>query len=314
MHPSVNYIKFVLARHWDEEAQVSALSMTEELESYGLLPINDKTFDRIRSAFNPPTGFKFMNRKHAESIMFMKAERLYPMWTAEPDVKRVVTELLGQRLITDKLHILLMGDVPSAVIASKLTKKFRINPDITPKMIDAYRHFYWNPEAWGYAQWNDCLVGRTFGDWLMASLHAGSQQALYRAGFNPKYDPKIALRDGHRQVTYRIQHLGFWEDSATTVKLLCQLLREERALYDRLYGEGSGLLEQAKEVRRFLMEHRLPGIVPVEKFIEEHGGSYSNDGKDSNKADETEEDENETDEETDNETEEETNDDGNGST
>ena len=278
MHPSAAYIRFILARQWGEEAAASSLSVTEELLSMGLLPIVDKAFDRIRAHFNPPEGFKFMNRKQPASVRFMKLQGLHAMWVADEDVKRAVNELVGQKLVTDKIHILLMGDLPSEVIAEKITKKFRINPDITPKMIEAYRHFFWNRLAWGMDEWTEALHTRTSSDALLSSLQCGPQQALFRAGFSPKYDPKQALRDLHRQMAFRIQYLGFAGDTKNTVQLLCQLSREERALYERLYGEGSGLLEQAKEVRRFLMEHRTPNVKDLDKLIEEQGGSRSNDG------------------------------------
>jgi hypothetical protein len=280
MHPTAHYIRFSLASAWDDaEHPVTATALNEELKGYGLMQVDQPTFDRIRLAFNPPENFRFSQKSHAETVKFMKGEKLFSMWQPDDQLKRMLNELLGQKMVVEKIHILLMGDIPYDVIAEKINKKFRINPGLTQEMIDYYRHYFWNVRAWDTREWEEHVGGMFHGDWLTASLLCGPQQALFRAGFTPKYDPKQALRDTHRQLSYRIQVLGFMSDTKNIIDLLCKLSREERALYDRLYGEGSGLLEQAKEVRRFMIEHRLPGVVPVEKFITEHGGTYGSDAE-----------------------------------
>ena len=72
--------------------------------------------------------------------------------------------------------------------------------------------------------------------------------------------------------------MGFWPDTLNTMRLITMLSREERALYERLFGEGSGLIEQAREIRLFMMEHKVPNVKALDKFIAEHGGSHSSDG------------------------------------
>jgi hypothetical protein len=281
MHPTANYIRFSLAKAWDDpERPVTPTALNEELKGYGLMQVDQPTFDRIRTAFNPPENFRLSQKTHVETVRFMKSERLYAMWQPDDHLKRTLNELLGQKMIVEKAHILLMGDIPSDIIAERLNKKFRINPGLTKEMVDYYRHYFWNVRAWDTREWEEHTAGMFHGDWLTSSLLCGPQQALYRAGFTPRYDPKMALRDTHRQLSYRIQVLGFMNDTKNNIDLLCKLSREERALYDRLYGEGSGLLEQAKEVRRFMIEHKSPDVVSIEKLIADHGGTYGNEESD----------------------------------
>jgi hypothetical protein len=278
MHPSANFIKYALAQSWGDTAQAAQLPMCKELQRYGLLPVDTETFDAIRGSFAPPEDFKFPQRSHKDTVKFMRDERLLPMWIPDEDMKRVMTDLLQQHLVSEKVRILLMGDIPNAIIAELVSKKFRLVPVLTEKMIGYYRHFCWNPTAWSAAEWTKNVINVVNGDTLLAALNGGAQQALFRAGFNPKYDPKQALRDLHRQVTFRIQAIQAWPDSKATVDILTKLGREERALYERLYGEGSGVIEQAKEVRLWMMEHKIPNIMDLEKMIKEHGGSYTGDG------------------------------------
>jgi hypothetical protein len=278
MHPSANFIKYALASSWGETTQLTQLTMSKELQRYGLLQVDTPTFDAIRESFNPPEDFKFPQRTHPETKRFMTEEKLLPMWIPDEDMKRMISDLLHQHLVAEKVRILIMGDVPSAVIAELISRKFRLCPELTERMVAYYRHFCWNPAAWSFGEWSNNLKNVPNMDSLLASLDCGPQQALYRAGFNPKYDPKQAMRDSHRQVTFRIQAIHYWPDTKSTVDILTKLCREERAQYERLYGEGSGLIEQAKEIRLFMMEHHIPAVVPVEKWIKEHGGSYSNDG------------------------------------
>jgi len=279
-HPSEYYVRFLLAESWgDEDKALEVEGLNEALKEYGLLEITDTEFERIRDDFTPPNGFRFAGKRHTPTANFMRDEKISSLWKPDKDMTRVLKELLGQNLVTDVIHILLMGDVPSKVVAELVSKRFRISPSLTPKMIDYYRHYYWRRDAYNYHQWEVALRHRNDADRYLAPLYGGDQQALFRAGFNPKYDYKRALRDSHRQVSFRIQYLASKPDDKHFIDLLVKLSREERALYERLWGEGGGLADQAKAVRTFLMKHKIPNVKKLDEFIGEHG-SISGDGTD----------------------------------
>jgi hypothetical protein len=279
-HPSGRYIRFLLAEAWkDEERPVIHEWVANIMTEWALPPLTEKVFEKIRSNFSPPEGFRFSNHKDTITQDFMKSQKISAMWEgADDNLNRVYQELLPNRSITELVNILLMGDVPNDKIAELVSRRLRINPGLTTEMIEYYRHYFWYPPAWSTTEWIDHISVWSNSDNLLASLRCGAQQALFRAGLNPKYDPKLALRDAHRQISFRIQHLAYCADTKLTVDLLSKLCREERALYERLYGEGSSLLEEAKEARRFMIEHKLTDIKGLEDFTREHGGSYSKDG------------------------------------
>jgi hypothetical protein len=210
---------------------------------------------------------------------FMREEKLTTIWRPTEDMERAFAEVVGNRRISYTIHLLLMGDVPHRVIAEKVSKKFRLREALTPGMIDCYAHYFWKPSNMNEAEWAEFLKHSPHQDQLMASLLCGEQQALFRAGFNPKYDYKQASRDTHRQISFRIQYMGHLADDQVTVSQLLKLSREQRSLYDLLYGEGGSLEEQIKEIRRFMMEHKSPNVPSLEELVGEEG-SHSEDGED----------------------------------
>ena len=277
-HPSEYYIRYLLAESWgDEEDPINLESINLTLKSYGLPRMTEPQFEFLRAIFEVPETFCFEDRNHEESVKFMKREKLYSIWTAtNGDMKRVLEEMLGTSL-QHTVHLLLMGDVPSNVIAKKVSKKFRLRASLTPGMIDHYRHYFWRVHSLSEGEWEEFLGANRYFDQFMAALYGGDQQALFRAGFHPRYDYKQGLRDTHRQIVFRIQYLGFQPDDKRTISLLIKMSREQRALYNILYGEGGGFEDQVQEIRRFLMQHRKPAVKALQDLIEEEG-TYSGDG------------------------------------
>lgn len=277
-HPAEYYTRFLLAQTWgSEEEQLELEDLNLTLKDYGLPEMQETQWEYLRATFEAPDNFRFGSKRHTETSDFMEEQKIYSMWHPNAAMKRVLKELVGRPQVTHTIHILLMGDVPADVICEKVNPKYRIKPLLTPDMIDYYRHYFWRVASLTYAEWDRMLEHDVFADHHIASLLCGDQQALFRAGFNPKYDPKQALRDTHRQVSFRIQYLAYKQDDRYTIDLLIKLSREQRSLYDKLYGEGGGLDEQAQEIRRFMMKHEIPDVKSLEELVGDTG-SHSGDG------------------------------------
>lgn len=279
-HPSEYYVKYLLAASWgDEENILDATVVSETLKDLNLPPIDEEEFDRLRGIFDPPENYRFNSTSHQETVEFMKREKIFSYWNSNGDMRRVMLEMVGSdnRLLQHRIHILLMGFVPSGVIAEKVSRYYHLKDSITASMVEHYRHYFWRVQNLTEREWMEFLVGDPHFDQYIAALKCGDQQALFRAGFNPKYDYKLGLRDTHRQVTYRIQYLAHQQDDKRTVDLLIKLSREQRALYDILYGEGGGFEEQVREIRHFMMEHKIPDVKTLEGLLGPKG-TYSGDG------------------------------------
>jgi hypothetical protein len=282
-HPSEYYIRYLLATYWgNQDAPLELDGLNETLGELGLLSISQGQFDRLRSTFQPPADYDFGDSVHPPTVQFMKENKIHTLWQPNECMDRILTELLGEhgdKSYQHDLHILLMGGVPHEVIAKKINKKYRLYASITNKMVEVYEHYFWRRRNLTRVEWAVLVQGHPFFDDYMAPLVAGEQQALFRAGMNPKYDCKQSLRDAHRQISFRVQHLAFHADCDGTTKNLTRLTRELRALYAILYGEGGGYEEELKEIRHWITVHMDPKIQAITDLVGPNG-SYSGDGSD----------------------------------
>lgn len=285
-HPSEYYVRYLLAASWGDRDKPSSIeSANETLTSLGLMAITESQWNRLLGVFQAPPDFLFNNARHGPTVAFMRQERIYTIWQPNEDMRRVLSEIFGDhgdRSYQHDIHILLMGDVPHKVIADKISQKYRLPTSLTEGMITVYEHYFWRRKSLTKVEWVDFLQLFPARDDYLSPLFSGEQQALFRAGLNPKYDYKQSLRDAHRQISFRIQTLAYKSDDYGNVKTLTTLCRELRSLYQILYGEGGGYEEQLKEIRHWIMEHRDEAIPAIMDLVGPDG-SYSGDGSEPEK-------------------------------
>lgn len=282
-HPSEYFIKFTLAANWGEDnLESSHVALSKSLTAFDLPPITEMQYDWILTHFRPPDGFKFHSKKHQATDEFMKSEKISTLWNPTKEDKRAMDELVdGNRLVKFGLHILLMGGIPHGVIAKKLNSKYRMNPHLTSRMIDTYAHYFWNVTNTSHQEWEYLLMGNASQSALIASLYCGDQQALYRAGFNPRLDGTRAMKEAYRQAYFRMEALRFHMDSKLTTDAYSKLTARLMGIHEVLYSQGSGLQDQLRQFRQIMMAHKDPDIKAVDKIINKlEGGSYSEDGGD----------------------------------
>lgn len=271
-----------MAQAWEDEDPLTMEALNIELDAYGLPLLEEELhWEQLRGEFDPPEGFRFHNQRHSETIKFMNKEGLHSYWKPDKDMKRVMNEMVGNtnRRIQHIVHILLMGEVPQEVIASKVSEQLRLTKSLTIGMISYYRHYFWRVNSLTVYEWEALLQGDPHFDKYIASLYCGPKQALFRAGMFPEYDFRQALRDTHRQVAFRLEYLAHKPDDKQVISQLISLSREQRSLYDVLYGEGGGLEDEMRKIRRFLMTHTIPDVKTLDELIK-NKGSYSDDGSD----------------------------------
>jgi hypothetical protein len=281
-HPSDYYIRYLLAASWgDPEQPLTLEAVNQTLDDMGLKLVQDKQWDYLLSTFQAPPDFLFNNARHQPTIDFMKAEKIYTIWVSSEDMRRVLTEIVGDhsnRLCQHDMHILIMGNVPADIIAAKLSKKYFLTRSLTSGMVELYRHYFWRTDNLSKPEWCKFLKDDPNYHDYIAPLQCGEQQALFRAGLNPRYDYKQSIRDMHRQGSFRMQYLAFQPDDKMTVDLYVKVAREVRSSYSILYGEGGGYEEKLQEVRHWIMEHR-DQVIPAIHDLVGLEGSYSGDGK-----------------------------------
>jgi len=279
-HPASYFIKYLLVEHWsdgEEDFDHSALCST--LFSYGLPTVSNDEYVFLQLALSPPENFSFANRKHKDSVEFMKAEGLYTLWAPNGDDKKVMSFLINQQRVRFQLDILLMGGVPSKHIVARLNKLFNFRERVSKEMVETYHHFFWNTDLPSLREWDYMLAGHPQKDALMASYYCGPDQAMYRVGGNPRItDPKKPLREANRQAYWVLQAMRFQPDTSENIKLRSRIANDLRALHDVIHGAGSDTDAQLKKFRQFLVE-KVPSAVKDWDETVNEDGSYSGDGK-----------------------------------
>lgn len=278
-HPSSYYIKYLIMEHWGDEEDYDSISLNQTLTSYGLPLVSDSEFNFLQLAMMPPDNFTFSNRKHKDSVEFMKEEGLYTLWNPNKDDRRVLTFLIHQQRVRHKIDIMLMGEVPLIHIVNFINNEFRFREPITKEMVDTYHHFFWNTELPSVKEWEFLLMGHPEVDALMGAYHCGPDQAMYRVGGNPRIsDPKKPLREANRQAYWVLQALRYKPDTSDNIKLRSRIARDLLMLHDAIHGEGADTDAQLKKFRQFLLE-KVPTAVEEWDSIVGPEGSYSGDGK-----------------------------------
>jgi hypothetical protein len=281
-HPSEYFVKFTLAQAWgDEDEDTSLVSLNKSLHEFGLPGMLESQYDALMADFKPPEGFRFNNKKHAPTKEYMVGEKISGLWRPNQDEKRVLLEVVdGAAGVRHDLHVLLLGNLPHAVVAEKLNIKWRLNPKFNEGMVDTYAHYFWNVGNTSQEDWSKLLEGKPHKDAFMAALRCGEQQALYRAGFSPRVDGNRALKEAHRQAYFRLEALRFEPDTKLTAEIYSKLTARMMGLHETLFSEGSGLQEQLKLFRQVMMKKKDPAVKAIDAIISKVG-SYSEDGTDS---------------------------------
>jgi len=271
-----------MAVSWSNpEEPLTLASVNQSLEDLCLPEMTEKQWEYLLSKFVGPADFLFNNPRHAPTITFMRQEKIYTFWCPDEPMKRVLNEMVGDhcnRSYQHDMHILLMGNLPFDFIALNLSKKYLLHRSLTEHMVELYAHYFWKRDNLSKIQWQSFMLGDPNYDDYIAPLVSGEQQALFRAGLNPKYDCKAAVRDVHRQIAFKAQYLGFKQDDKKSLDSLIKLGRELRAYHSVLFGEGGGYEEQLQEVRHWILDHR-DAAIPALTDLVGPDGFYSGDGK-----------------------------------
>ena len=279
-HPSEYYVKFLLSRSWSNpEDADTAGTINHLLSTYDFPPLTDDHYNNIVSVFEPHDGFRFSNRSNPDVAAFMREEKIYSLWSPTPEDSRVIPEILeGHQHLRLTINLLLMGGLPNFVIAEKVNERYLLTPPITERMVALYRHYFWNVSNTSQEEWALLLNGSKFQDAYLSALHCGEQQAMFRAGFRPRVEGRVALMDAYRQVHFRLQSTQYWPDSKFTVSTISTLVSKLTALHEVLYAEGAGAEDLLKKFRSVVMKNRKTDAVSIDDVVDKTKGSFSNDG------------------------------------
>jgi hypothetical protein len=118
---------------------------------------------------------------------------------------------------------------------------FDVEAPLTKKMVACYAHFYWNvSKLSGAGELEETLRDWYDHDRLMKVYYGGELQALFLAGLNPKIvDPRIAMRECHRQLYFDLVGLRSAPTTSENVRARTAIAKELRGLYTQVFdSEG----------------------------------------------------------------------------
>jgi hypothetical protein len=274
-HPSTNYLKYLLVRGRYETAE-TAETINETLAAYSLPPITAEEFARLDNFLKVPKGLMLNNRDHGPTIEYMKGERILSIW-APKNGEADIFQLLQFARPRETIQVLLMGGLDFALVAEKASSRHRLNPQLNPRLVEMFYHYFWNVDIasahdWSQVLWN--FEGRP--DYL-AALKGGAEQALFRAGFNPEVGGIDSLRNAFSHMHFRLDATRCMPDNKDTAEIITKLSRELVSLYDTIFGGGEDMRQLLKEFRAMKLGHRDSGTKSIRDLAA--NGSFSGEVK-----------------------------------
>lgn len=278
-HPSEYYIKYLIAKRWplgDDQWKEFLQELDDDLRKLDLPGPTNSQAKALRDDFTPPKTFRFNDKTHQETVEFMQANKIYTLWRPGEDERKMLN-LLAQHRLQFKLRVLLMGDVVEDQIVDSLSKSFGTGSDLSVKIIQIYKHYIWNYNRVSDTEWFDLLHRNVNRDQYLAAIRCSQDQAMWRAGFEPKVEGKEALKDAYRIIHFRLEATRWMTDTKETAEITAKYAKELVGIYNTLFAEGAGFEEMLKRFSKFLLVPEEQKIKALAEIASE--GSHSESGK-----------------------------------
>jgi len=126
---------------------------------------------------------------------------------------------------------------------------------VSAAAIREYRHYFWNPEVIGLADWADYFdqarLTRAEASAHRAALAAGPELAMYRTGLEKELDSQRILREVQRELYFTFQETRAMPLSARKVEMLSNLARGLARVDERMQSSDTALQDVLKRFERF---------------------------------------------------------------
>lgn len=273
-HPAWYYIKFLIIRgRHDDPKSDTAGAINETLIALKIPQIDGDVFDRLKATIKFPRKLMMHNKDHDTTIKFMKQERVHDIWNPV-NGERGIFDFLQMSQPRETAQILLMGRLDYGEIAEKVTTRFRLPKQIEPRVIEMMSHYFWNVDILSTKEWDTVLWGDPRAASYSGAMH-GPDHALFRAGFNPQVDGKMALKNALTHIHFRIDATRNLPDVKDTSDILSKLSKELKSLEEALSGGGQEISNIIKELRSFQMANTVMPVKTINDIIAAGGGSFS---------------------------------------
>jgi hypothetical protein len=254
-HPAENFVAFLCVSL--EDAQERTINST--LRLYGLAPIERAELGRIRQGLTLPEGFKAWDPNDPKSKRWLKQKAIYSLLHPDETTQEMKSSILEAPAVREKVDTLLIGRVSASEASYRLQKQ---GHQVSAAAIEEYRHYFWNTEIMGLADWAEYFRAdadpddgslRTQGrkSPLKSSLLGGPDLAKYKAGISIELDNKKILAELQQELYFTFREVKTLPVSDKKVAMLSALTRSLARLDERISSSDQALQDTLKRFEKF---------------------------------------------------------------
>lgn len=278
-HPAEFYIKYLCIRHVDwSDAQIQ-----KRVQDWGMLSFDEKYLPFLKQELpDLPDDFDPLDLTHRPSQMFLRRIGIYDMFRNTQAVQEAWSILARpeQRLAVEQIVLARLDLKTSAQRVNRKHGWF-----LTVEGIEAYRHYFWNPQLLTYDEWGRFLYGRSaLYERQMALLQGDQRIALYHLHIDQAVESKVMIQRAQEIAYFTLEEInqkpGTQADKVKAITLLTKAVVE---CHEALSTSDMALKDVLKQFERFRIEHPhqappdIRSLAPVGNFS--GGGQKERDEK-----------------------------------
>ena len=248
-HPSHYFIKYLLISLPLPTKEV----IDSNLLLYGMAPIDKEAFEvAVREVEKAPEDFRPWDRKHKVSGAWLREQKIFGLVHQERSIEKMKFLIFSNPPVRQKIEGMLLGNVSPDEVSYRLAQmEIRVDTEA----VAAYKQYFWNTDELEIVDWiqyfnADDRVGPSK-SLYSASLFAGPEVALYRAGVENSLDSKKILQDIQRELYHTFLETKNIPLSPKKVSMLTDLSRGLTKIDERIQAGDTALQETLKKFEKF---------------------------------------------------------------
>jgi len=269
-HPSELFIKMLIMQG---KTRVAVENLLAEHGLPGLPEEHaDEYYNRVSRALNPRPAAPLAD---PGSELYLREHNVY--FLVHPD-KTVAAclRILSSGAAKRDVYVSLLGRIPAEAISAHLLEIYDL--DVSPASVSAFKHYYFDVDNMGHADWEHVLPFMPSGDaaYYDSVLNGGATVAAYRLGKELNVSIRDAMREAVTGLFVGLQEIRHWSASPAKVKVLSDTVTALAKAHGVISTADAELANVADELRQFKLARNDKKPAALELLS---GGHYSGSGK-----------------------------------
>lgn len=249
-HPAQFYVRYLLLVQEDP----GLAAVNKILSGLGVAQLTPEQHavaaDSMRDV---PDDFRPWDPLHLASVRWLKAKRIHSL-VHRDETSAAMNTILRDARLREVVERMLIGGVRHTEVVYRTRN---LGFQVTEEAVADFRHYFWNTEVMGTADWSayfrEDKHGRTrdLSDGYDAALLSGAPLALYRSGVRVEVDRKEALEDIYRELIFTFHEVRSLPTTQKKVEMLASLSRSITRVHERMDASDSALQDVLKKFEKF---------------------------------------------------------------